>query len=64
MRRIVYLIDQPFDDRQITTLRHPGWIERNWSVEVWDLTPWAHPASGMSSFALGMRIREFAGYYR
>jgi hypothetical protein len=63
MRRIVYLIDQPFDDRNYRRFGIQAWFDRNWSVEVWDLTPWAHPRFWNEFIALGMRIREFAGYY-
>jgi hypothetical protein len=63
MRRIVYLIDQPFDDRNYRRFGIEAWIDRNWSVEVWDLTPWTHPRFWHEFIARGMRIREFAGYY-
>jgi hypothetical protein len=63
MRRIVYLTDQPFDDRNYQRYGIQAWIDRGWSVEVWDLTPWAHPRFWHSFLALGHKIRNFAGYY-
>jgi hypothetical protein len=44
MRKTVYLIDQPLDERNYERFGVRVWLERQWALEVWDLTPWAHPA--------------------
>jgi hypothetical protein len=63
MRRIVYLTDQPFDDRNYQRFGIQAWIDRNWSVEVWDLTPWAHPRFWRTFIGLGQKVKTFAGYF-
>jgi hypothetical protein len=63
MKRIVYLTDQPFDERNYQRFGIQAWLDRNWSVEVWDLTPWAHPHFWNTFIALGQQIRTFAGYF-
>jgi hypothetical protein len=63
MKRIVYLTDQPFDDRNYQRFGIQAWIDRNWSVEVWDLTPWAQPRFWRTFIGLNQEIRTFAGYF-
>ena len=63
MRRVVYLIDQPFDERNFQRFGIQAWIDRHWNVEVWDLTPWAHPQVWHSFTERGHRLKEFAGYF-
>jgi hypothetical protein len=63
MKRIIYLTDQPFDDRNYQRFGIQAWIDRNWSVEVWDLTPWAQPRFWRSFIELNQKIRTFAGYF-
>jgi hypothetical protein len=63
MRRVVYLIDQPFDERNFRRFGIQAWIDRQWNVEVWDLTPWAHPQVWHSFAERGHRLKEFAGYF-
>ena len=63
MRRIVYLTDQPFDDRNFQRFGIQAWTDRNWSVEVWDLTPWAYPRFWQSFIEAGQKIRTFGGYF-
>ena len=63
MRRIVYLTDQPFDDRNFQRFGIQAWTDRNWSVEVWDLTPWAYPRFWRSFIEAGQKIRTFGGYF-
>ena len=63
MRRVVYLIDQPFDERNFQRFGIQAWIDRQWNVEVWDLTPWAHPQVWHSFTERGHRLKEFAGYF-
>jgi hypothetical protein len=62
-RRVVYLIDQPFDERNFHRFGVQAWIDRQWDVEVWDLTPWAHPQVWHSFTERGHRLKEFAGYF-
>jgi hypothetical protein len=63
MKKVVILIEQPLDDRNYQRFGIQTWLERNWVVEVWDLTPWAHPRVWRSFIAYGNKIREFAGYF-
>src|ERR1700689_4094087 len=63
MRKVVYLIDQPLDNRNYERFGIQAWLERNWEVEVWDLTPWAHPRVWRSFIEFGKKIRELAGYF-
>jgi hypothetical protein len=62
MRRVVYLIEQPFDERNFQRFGIQAWIDRRWNVEVWDLTPWAHPQVWRGFMERGHRLKEFAGY--
>jgi hypothetical protein len=63
MRRVVYLIDQPLDERNFQRFGIQAWIDRQWDVEVWDLTPWAHPQVWDSFMERGHRLKEFSGYF-
>ncbi len=63
MRRVVYLIEQPLDERNYQRFGIQTWLDRKWSVEVWDLTPWAHPRTWESFRALGLELARFEGYY-
>jgi hypothetical protein len=63
MRKIVYLIDQPLDERNFERFGIQVWLERKWAVEVWDFTPWAHPAVWRSFIDFGKKTKEFAGYF-
>jgi len=63
MKKVVILIEQPLDDRNYHRFGIKTWLERNWLVEVWDLTPWAHPRVWRNFIAFGNKIKEFAGYF-
>lgn len=63
MRRIVYLIDQPLDQWNYDRLGIQTWIHRGWRVEVWDLTPLAHPRVWRDFMESGNTLREFEGYF-
>jgi hypothetical protein len=63
MRRIIFLIEQPFDDRNYERFGIQTWLRRDWAVEVWDLTPWAHPDVWREFVGYGKQIRRFAGYF-
>jgi hypothetical protein len=63
MKRVVYLIDQPFDERNYRRFGIQAWIDRQWNVEVWDLTPWAHPRVWENFKERGHSLKSFAGYF-
>jgi hypothetical protein len=63
VRKIVYLTDQPFDERNYDRFGIQSWIDRGWEVEVWDLTPWAQPRMWHDFTAFGRVPRHFSGYY-
>jgi len=63
MKRVVYLIDQPFDERNFQRFGIQVWIDRRWNVEVWDLTPWAHPHVWKNFAERGHRVKMFPGYF-
>ncbi|MGB6308774.1 MAG: hypothetical protein WBF89_13380 [Steroidobacteraceae bacterium] len=63
MKRVVYLIEQPFDERNFQRFGIQAWVDRRWNVEVWDLTPWAHPRVWQNFTERGHRLKEFAGYF-
>ena len=62
MKRVVYLIEQPFDERNFERFGIQAWIDRQWDVEVWDLTPWAHPRVWEDFNRRGHGLKQFAGY--
>jgi hypothetical protein len=64
MRAIVYLIEQPLDARNYDRFGIQNWINRGWSVEVWDITPWAYPRAWRHFIDSGYKFREFPGYIR
>ncbi len=63
MKRVVYLIEQPFDERNFQRFGVQAWVDRQWSVEVWDLTPWAHPHVWQNFTERGHSLKEFPGYF-
>jgi hypothetical protein len=63
MRKTVYLIDQPLDERNYERFGVRVWLERRWAVEVWDLTSWAHPAVWQDFIQSGQKTKEFVGYF-
>jgi len=63
MRKTVYLIEQPLDARNYQRFGIQAWIDRNWTVEVWDLTPWAHPAVWEHFTEGAQKPQKFAGYF-
>ena len=62
MKRVVYLIEQPFDERNFERFGIQSWIDRRWDVEVWDLTPWAHPRVWKDFNGRGHDLKSFAGH--
>ncbi|MFZ5875367.1 MAG: hypothetical protein ACOYXU_03050 [Nitrospirota bacterium] len=63
MKRIVYLIDQPFDARNYERFGVQAWLENGWSVEVWDLTSWAFPRAWKDFVESGRVLKKFPGYF-
>jgi hypothetical protein len=62
MRRILYLTDQPFDQRNFDRFGVQAWLDRGWQVLVWDVTPLGHPRVWKEYVRLGGQLKEFAGY--
>jgi len=63
MRKIVYLIDQPLDERNYDRFGIQTWLERGWTVEVWDLTPFAYQRV-WENFRESKRVlKRFSGYF-
>jgi hypothetical protein len=62
MKKVVYLIDQPFDERNYQRFGIGLWLQHGWAVEVWDLTPWAHPDVWRNFLEQGNQPRAFPGY--
>jgi hypothetical protein len=63
VKRVVYLIEQPFDERNFLRFGIQAWVDRQWNVEVWDLTPWAHPRVWQNFAERGHSLKEFVGYF-
>jgi hypothetical protein len=63
MRKIVYLIEQPLDERNFERLGIRKWVERGWTVEVWDLTPLSHPHVWRAFIESRRKLKEFEGYF-
>jgi hypothetical protein len=63
MSKIVYLIDQPLDDRNYERFGIGAWMKRNWGVEVWDLTPLAHPRVWTDFLESNRALKTFSDYF-
>ena len=63
MRKIVYLIEQPLDERNFDRFGIQRWIDRAWTVEIWDFTPLAHPAVWRDFLQSKRALSEFSGYF-
>jgi hypothetical protein len=63
MRKIVYLIEQPLDERNYDRFGIQVWIDRDWIVEIWDLTPLAFPSVWKHLLESQTRFKDFAGYF-
>lgn len=63
MSKIVYLIEQPLDQRNYDRFGIQTWIDRGWIVEVWDLTPHEHPLVWQRFIGMGGKLKHFEGYY-
>ncbi len=63
MKRLVYLIDQPFDERNYERFGVQTWLDKGWNVEVWDLTSWAFPSVWRDFVESGRALKKFPGYF-
>jgi hypothetical protein len=59
---IVYLIDQPLDERNHERFGIQAWTARGWAVEVLDLTPLVYPRVWQEFGRSGRRLSRFGGY--
>ena len=63
MSTILYLIDQPLDERNYARFGIQAWRERGWEVEVWDLTPLLYPRNWQEFLESGGTLKPCAGYF-
>lgn len=63
MSKVIYLIDQPLDERNYDRFGIQTWIDRDWDVEVWDLTPLAYPHIWQKFIESGRSLKKFEGYF-
>lgn len=63
MSKIVYLIDQPLDQRNYDRFGIQSWIDRGWNVEVWDLAPWVYDGVLQKTIDSGDKLKDFTGYF-
>ncbi|MBV8974774.1 MAG: hypothetical protein JOY74_06600, partial [Sinobacteraceae bacterium] len=63
MNKVIYLIDQPLDERNYDRFGVEAWRDRGWNVEVWDLTAWANPRMWRDFADYGREPRRFGGYF-
>jgi hypothetical protein len=62
MSRIIYLAEQPFDARNYDRYGIERWLAAGWSAEVWDITPFAHPAIWANFQESGRALRPWTGH--
>lgn len=63
MRKVIYLIEQPLDERNYDRFGIQSWIARGWTVEVWDLTALAHPLVWQNFIDAELKLSAFDGYF-
>ena len=63
MKKIVYLIEQPLDEWNYERFGIQTWINRGWSVEVWDLTPLVAPRVWRDFMESGRPLHDLEGYF-
>ncbi len=62
MSTVVYLIDQPLSQRNYDRFGIQTWLDRHWSVKVWDLTPLTQPRAWQGYTESGQGVIEGTGY--
>lgn len=62
MSTVVYLIDQPLDQRNYDRFGIQTWLDRGWTVKVWDLTPLSQPSTWQGYVESRRGLKEFPGY--
>ncbi|PIR26645.1 MAG: hypothetical protein COV43_00695 [Deltaproteobacteria bacterium CG11_big_fil_rev_8_21_14_0_20_42_23] len=63
MKKIVYLVEQPLDERNYGRFGIQTWIDKKWDVEIWDFTPWVHPRVWQDFIQSGRKLKKFSGYF-
>lgn len=63
MRKILYLIDQPLDERNFDRFGIQKWVERGWAAEVWDLTPLVYPHVWRAFIESQRKLKDFEGLF-
>jgi hypothetical protein len=63
VKKVVYLIEQPLDERNYDRFGIQRWIDRGWLVEVWDLTPLLHPRVWQAHIESAGKLKEFSHYF-
>jgi hypothetical protein len=63
MRKVIYLIEQPLDERNYDRFGIQSWIARGWIAEVWDLTALAYPDVWRDFDESGQQLSAFGGYF-
>ncbi len=63
MSMVLYLIQQPLDERNYERFGIQNWLDRGWQVEVWDLTPLSHPRVWRQQVESGSPVKELAQYF-
>lgn len=62
VKKVIYLLEQPFDERNYDRLGVSVWVARGWSVEVWDLTSLLHPRV-WEGFLKRDSVKNIEGYF-
>lgn len=59
--KVIYLIEQPLDERNFKRFGVQCWIDRGWSVEVWDFSKLTFPKAALSFKISGQELNPFQG---
>lgn len=63
MKKVIYLIEQPLDERNYERFGIQTWIDRSWSIEIWDLTPLSYPRVWQNFIDSRRTLKDFYGYF-